>query len=156
MNYIRLSRYCWYRPTTITILLILTNDYHDTVDIDQWLSRYCWYWPMIDTGGSFSPFLSSRPRTGSAAVFYCGVLKGPVGWYDERTHTNLFNRVEEVDEIILVGSRKRKRRDSVSPLSRLIRSCPRSSNHWSPIGWIYNCSNGRLVWQGRDARLCAI
>ena len=36
--------------------------------------------------------------------------------------------VEEVDEIE-VGSRKRKRRDSVSPLSRLIRSCRRSSNH---------------------------
>ena len=35
--------------------------------------------------------------------------------------------VEVVDEL-KVGSRKRKRRDSVSPLSRLIRSCRRSSN----------------------------
>ena len=38
------------------------------------------------------------------------------------------NRVEEVDEIE-VGNRKRKRRDSGSPLSRLIRSCRGSSNH---------------------------
>ena len=37
-------------------------------------------------------------------------------------------RVEEVDEIDL-GNRKRKRQDSASPLSRLIRSCRRSSNH---------------------------
>ena len=36
--------------------------------------------------------------------------------------------VEEVDEIE-VGCRKRKRRDSVSTLSRLIRSCRRTSNH---------------------------
>ena len=35
--------------------------------------------------------------------------------------------VDEVDEIE-VGSRKRKRRDSASLLSRLIRSCRRSSN----------------------------
>ena len=37
------------------------------------------------------------------------------------------DRVEEVDEIE-VGNRKRKRQDSVSPLSRLIRSFRRSSN----------------------------
>ena len=36
--------------------------------------------------------------------------------------------VEEVDEIE-VGNRKRKRQDSVSPLSRLVRSYDRSSNH---------------------------
>ena len=33
------------------------------------------------------------------------------------------DRVEEVDEIEVVGNRKRKLQDSVSPLSRLIRSC---------------------------------
>ena len=36
--------------------------------------------------------------------------------------------VEEVDGIE-VGSRKRKRRESVSPLSRLIRSCRGGYNH---------------------------
>ena len=60
----------------------------------------------------------------------------------------------EVDEIEVVG---RKHRDSVSPLSRLIRSCRHSSNHWSPVGRIhYYCSIGRFIWQGRLARLCAI
>ena len=43
---------------------------------------------------------------------------------NERYHGS----VEEVDEI-QAGSRKRKCCDSVSALSRLIRSCCRSSNH---------------------------
>ena len=38
------------------------------------------------------------------------------------------DRVEELDEVE-VGNGKRKRQDSASPLSRLIRSCRRSSNH---------------------------
>ena len=52
-----------------------------------------------------------------------GVARGTV-WDNKRCN----NSVEEVDEIE-VDSHKRKRRDSVSPLSRLIRSCRRSSNH---------------------------
>ena len=62
--------------------------------------------------------------------------------------TNDVTSVEEADEIE-VGNRKRKRQDSASPLSRLIESCRRSSNHWSPVGWIHICSIERLVWQGR-------
>ena len=50
-----------------------------------------------------------------------GVARGSI---QENERCN--DRVEEVDELE-VGSRKRKRRDSVSPLSRLIRSCRRSS-----------------------------
>ena len=38
------------------------------------------------------------------------------------------DRVEEVDEVE-VDNGKRNRQDSASPLSRLIRSCRRSSNH---------------------------
>ena len=48
------------------------------------------------------------------------------GMMQEKERSN--DRVEEVDEI-QVDNRKRKREDSVSPLSRLIRSCRRSSNH---------------------------
>ena len=51
-----------------------------------------------------------------------GVATGTV-----RDNERCNDSVEEVDEIE-VGSRKRKRRDSVSPLSRLIRSCRRGSN----------------------------
>ena len=52
-----------------------------------------------------------------------GVARGTV-----KDNERCNDSVEEVDEIE-VGSRKRKRHDSVSPLSRLIRSCRRSSNH---------------------------
>ena len=45
-----------------------------------------------------------------------------------RNNDRCNDSVEEGDGI-KVGSRKRKRRDSVSPLLRLIRSCRRSSNH---------------------------
>ena len=51
-----------------------------------------------------------------------GVARGTI---QEKERCN--DRVEEVDEIE-VGSRERKRRDSVSPLS-CPRSCHRSSNH---------------------------
>ena len=40
--------------------------------------------------------------------------------------------------------------------ARLIRRCRSSSNHSSPIGRIHYCSIGRLVWQVRVSRLCAI
>ena len=52
-----------------------------------------------------------------------GVVRGTV-----RDNERCNDSVEEVDGIE-IGSRKRKRRDSVSPLSRLIKSCCRSSNH---------------------------
>ena len=51
-----------------------------------------------------------------------GIERGTV-----RDNERCNDSVEEVDGIE-VGSHKRKRHDSVSPLSRLIRSC-RSSNH---------------------------
>ena len=52
-----------------------------------------------------------------------GVARGTV-----KDNERCNDSVEEVDEID-VGGRKRKRQDSVSPLSRLIRRCLRSSNH---------------------------
>ena len=52
-----------------------------------------------------------------------GVARGTI-----RDNERCNDSVEEVDGIE-VSSRKRKRRDSVSPLSRLIRSCCGSSNH---------------------------
>ena len=52
-----------------------------------------------------------------------GVARGTI-----RDNERCNDSVEEVDGTE-VGSRKRKRRDSVSPLSRLISSCCRSSNH---------------------------
>ena len=66
------------------------------------------------------------------------------------------NRDEEGDGGLSV-SRKRKRRESVSPLSRLIRRCRNGGNHWSPIGRIQTTSSmERWVSQCRVARLCAI
>ena len=52
-----------------------------------------------------------------------GVARGTI-----RDNERCNDSVEEVDGKE-VGSRKRKRRDSVSPLSRLISSSRRSSNH---------------------------
>ena len=52
--------------------------------------------------------------------------EGVTSGAQEKERSN--DRVEEVDEIE-VGNRKRKRRDSVSFLSRFISSCRHSSNH---------------------------
>ena len=51
--------------------------------------------------------------------------EGVTSGTQEKERSN--DRVEEVDEVE-VGNRKRKRQDSASPLSRLIKSCRRSSN----------------------------
>ena len=51
-----------------------------------------------------------------------------VAWGTVKDNERCNDSVEEVD-VIEVGSRKQKRRDSVSILSRLIRSYRRSSNH---------------------------
>ena len=52
--------------------------------------------------------------------------EGVTSGTQEKERSN--DRVEEVYEIE-VGNRKRQRQDRVCPLSRLIRSCRRSSNH---------------------------
>ena len=71
---------------------------------------------------------SLQSRDGARRVFAGprengeGVTNGK----QEKERSN--DRIEEVDEIE-VDNRKRKRQDSASPLSRLIRNCRRSSNH---------------------------
>ena len=75
---------------------------------------------------------NSRSRVPDQKRVEIGVLT-PMARIDGRMGTERDNErcndsVKEVDGIE-VGSRKRKRRDSVSPLSRLIRSSRRSSNH---------------------------
>ena len=75
--------------------------------------------PSRETCRNREDSIDSRDRRTNAE----GVLRGKI-----QENEQCSDRMEEVDEIE-VGCRKRKRRDSVSPLSRLIRSCRRSSNH---------------------------
>lgn len=57
---------------------------------------------------------------------------------------------EEEDKVDF-ASHKRKRRETMSPLSHLITSCRDDWNHRSPTGRVYQCSTERLV----RAELCS-
>ena len=87
-----------------------------------------------DRGATFGNYDSQLQATSSrqdpfrnigANINDLGSGEGVTSRTQEKERSN--DRVEEVDELE-VGNGKRKRQDSASPLSRLIRNCRRSFN----------------------------